>query len=481
LLSTRTHEDGENFCFLRWDLQYWSQSVITTHTDNVQNKLVSYWIIERNNLLAAAQEFKEFKANENTIVSSATIMGKSVKPPQSGGLSLDSSPPLLPLEDNNNMMMMRSRSNTETSLDAANDDEPPIDLKKKKQKTRKAARMQSKIPKWTIKKLVLAVFGMCFVTIVYESFFLEPQDRLLQPDFADTFLMWVQSHPGWGLGAISLVIAGAVVSMVPIGTPLTLGCGYIYRGVYGWKLGLFVATAVSMLGSCLGACTCFLLGRYLMRDTVRRWVRKYPLFDAIDVGKFFFDLFGSVSCCVVSCYVMLCHVVLCYVMLCCLMLCHRMCASIMSFVSYLLLAASEQGVKIMAMLYLTPVLPLGLVSYMCGTTSMHLSAFAMAKIFSLPLYLITTFIGASAHSFIKKRGGEKDDEKDIGISVADQAKEFEENQVLIVSGIVLSMVMMALLTRYIRKELMKVRSVFLRALSSVNGGSHQRINQSINR
>ena len=130
------------------------------------------------------------------------------------------------------------------------------------------------------------IFGFFFVFILWESFFEEPEDRLIQPDFSDKFLTWVESNPGWGLGAILIVIAVAVVSLVPIGTPLTLGCGYIYRGVYGWKLGLFVSTVVSMAGSTLGAVICFLLGRHLMRDTVKRWVRNYPMFDAIDVGKF---------------------------------------------------------------------------------------------------------------------------------------------------------------------------------------------------
>ncbi|KAL3904946.1 MAG: hypothetical protein SGARI_004686 [Bacillariaceae sp.] len=154
-----------------------------------------------------------------------------------------------------------------------------------------------------------------------------------------------------------------------------------------------------MAGSTLGAVTCFLLGRYLMRDTVKRWVRNYPLFDAIDV------------------------------------------------------AASQNGLKIMAMLYLTPVLPLGLVSYACGTTSMNVGSFALAKVASLPLYLLYTFIGASAHSFIK-RG--KNQGGSIGASVSEEAKKLEENRAVIVAGIVLSIVMMTLITRHIRKELMKI-------------------------
>ena len=110
----------------------------------------------------------------------------------------------------------------------------------------------------------------------------------------------------------------------------------------------------------------------------------------------------------------------------------------------------------MAMLYLTPVLPLGLVSYMCGTTAMDLYSFAVAKIASLPIYLMYTFMGASAHSIIKgKKGGGND--KDIGKSLSDEANKLEENQYLIVAGLVLSVVMISLITRKIKMELMKVR------------------------
>ena len=219
--------------------------------------------------------------------------------------NLESSPPFLPLEES-----MRSRSGTECSIDGNNDDssnnnnnsssklsnnnsEEEDWQRRSKAKVslicRRRAnvvfRIKSRIPKLDGKTLVLIFIAMVFAMIIWDAVFVPPQDRFLRPDFSDKFLEWVQSHPGWGLGAIGLVIAGAVVSMVPIGTPLTLGCGYIYRGVYGWKLGLFVATLVSMAGSALGAVICFLLGRYLMRDQVKKWVRKYPVFDAIDVGK----------------------------------------------------------------------------------------------------------------------------------------------------------------------------------------------------
>jgi len=98
----------------------------------------------------------------------------------------------------------------------------------------------------------------------------------------------------------------------------------------------------------------------------------------------------------------------------------------------------------MAMLYLTPVLPLGPVSYMCGTTSMALSSFAMAKVASLPLMILYVFIGASTGTLLSDPSGS-------------EAKKIEENKTLIVMGILLSAVMITCISHYIRKELDKVR------------------------
>ena len=136
------------------------------------------------------------------------------------------------------------------------------------------------------KKVVSLLMLSVVAVVVCDTLFAAPDKRLIQPDFSDVFLQWVQAHPTKGLAAIMIVIAGAVVFMVPIGTALALGCGYIYTGAYGWKLGLAIATAVSMGGSSLGAVTCFLVGRHLMRDPVRTWIKMYPLFVAIDIGTY---------------------------------------------------------------------------------------------------------------------------------------------------------------------------------------------------
>jgi uncharacterized membrane protein YdjX (TVP38/TMEM64 family) len=135
------------------------------------------------------------------------------------------------------------------------------------------------------RKIVISAFLIFIAMIVYDAMFKKPEDRLLKPDFVDTFLLWVQAHPSKGALGLVVVIAFALVFMLPLGTPLALGCGFIYKSAYGWKWGLTIATSVSMVGSAVGAAICFLLGRYLMRDQVRTWIRNYPLFVAIDIGK----------------------------------------------------------------------------------------------------------------------------------------------------------------------------------------------------
>jgi hypothetical protein len=102
------------------------------------------------------------------------------------------------------------------------------------------------------------------------------------------------------------------------------------------------------------------------------------------------------------------------------------------------IAVAENGLRIMAMLYLTPVLPLGPVSYMVGTTSMRLSRFVIAKVASLPLMMLYVFIGASA-----------------GTLVAD-ADAIEHNKTLILAGIGLSIIMISGISYFIRQELMNI-------------------------
>jgi len=113
------------------------------------------------------------------------------------------------------------------------------------------------------------------------------------------------------------------------------------------------------------------------------------------------------------------------------------------------IAAAEHGLKILAMLYLTPIAPLGPLSYMSGTTSMALSHFALAKVASLPIMMLYVFIGASAGALVAASS------RDAG-HLEENAHKLEENPVLILSGVVISVVMISTISYTVKKELFKV-------------------------
>ena len=88
---------------------------------------------------------------------------------------------------------------------------------------------------------------------------------------------------------------------------------------------------------------------------------------------------------------------------------------------------------------------------------MALSNFLMAKIASLPLMLLYAFIGASAGALVGKS------DKDGG-PAGDELKDIEQNSTLIVLGILMSFVMIACITHYIKKELNTVCHVVVYVL-----------------
>ena len=218
--------------------------------------------------------------------------------------------------------------------------------------------------------------------------------RLCPSDLMTNFLIWIEKNPRLGIIAYVLVYALHVVLLLP-GTPLTMGGGYVFKVTYGWVNGILLGSILSLLGSLWGGVTCFLLSRYCMRDKVRTFTKrsKYASqFDAIDK------------------------------------------------------AISVQGFKIIALLYLTPILPFGPFSYMAGTTSIDLIHFASAKIFSLPLTALYVVMGASTGALVTTTG--KNDQIN-NLSTDDNATH-------LMVGIIASVVSLSIISVKMKKELQKV-------------------------
>ena len=205
-------------------------------------------------------------------------------------MSNDAPPPFLPLEESNDsdrevLGSVRSslNSNGSSTREHLNSTiNSNSDLKRVKSHNKSVGATAATTS--NLKRLLGLCIALLVLFLLHDAIFTPPDQRFIKPDASDRFLRWVQRHPLQGIVAFMLVIGGAVVLLLPVGTPLTIGCGFVYKTAYGWKLGVLIATTVSMLGSAAGACACFLLGRYLLRDHVRTYVRKNPLLEAIDIG-----------------------------------------------------------------------------------------------------------------------------------------------------------------------------------------------------
>jgi uncharacterized membrane protein YdjX (TVP38/TMEM64 family) len=119
---------------------------------------------------------------------------------------------------------------------------------------------------------------------------------------------WVRGFGVCGPVVYGVIYVAAVVALIP-GAALTISAGALF--------GLVVGTITVSLASTTGAALAFLIARYLARDSVARWVRRYPKFEAIDQ------------------------------------------------------AVGEEGWKIVALLRLSPAIPFNLQNYLYGLTRIH--------------------------------------------------------------------------------------------------------------
>ncbi|HEV3342708.1 MAG TPA: TVP38/TMEM64 family protein [Pirellulales bacterium] len=142
----------------------------------------------------------------------------------------------------------------------------------------------------------------------------------------------------WGPALLTLLYVPAALLLVP-GSWLTVLGGF----VFGW----WRAAAAVSVGATLGACTSFLVGRYLARDHVERVLAERPRFRAIDR------------------------------------------------------AVAEQGFKILVLCRLSPLLPYALLNYGFGLTRMSLARFALASwLGMLPGTIVYAYLGAATGRFV---------------------------------------------------------------------------------
>lgn len=158
------------------------------------------------------------------------------------------------------------------------------------------------------------------------------------------FLEWVHQNPWKGALMVSICYIFATILFVP-GSILTLGAGFaIGSSFQNTAIGVMVTAGAVFVGASIGSICSFLLGRYLFRNCVMVMAQSYPLFHAIDA------------------------------------------------------ALEHNGLKIMILLRLSPLIPFNALDYLSGITSIPLRDYALALVGILPGALMLSFVGASASS-----------------------------------------------------------------------------------
>jgi uncharacterized membrane protein YdjX (TVP38/TMEM64 family) len=176
----------------------------------------------------------------------------------------------------------------------------------------------------------LILLGLAIVGLAVASYLL-PVGQYLE-----RVLRWTESLGEWGLLVAGGIYIPATVLFVP-GVVLTVGSGFLYP--------LWLAVPAMSVGSTLGACAAFLVGRTVARGWVARKVKGRPKFEAIDD------------------------------------------------------AVGREGFKIVLLTRLSPVFPFNLLNYAYGLTRVPFWKYALASwVGMLPGTLMYAYIGSGLRS-----------------------------------------------------------------------------------
>lgn len=168
-------------------------------------------------------------------------------------------------------------------------------------------------------------------------------DRTIEKHWND-FLEQTQDQPYKAIIAVVSCYIIATIFFVP-GSILTFGAGFVIGHAFdNMYVGILLSIISVFIGASIGSICSFLLGRYLFRDCVLRLAISYPIFQAIER------------------------------------------------------ALETNGLKIMVLLRLSPLIPFNALDYISGITSISLRDYTIALIAILPGAIVLCIAGASAES-----------------------------------------------------------------------------------
>ena len=233
--------------------------------------------------------------------------------------------------------------------------------------------------------LVLLVAFIIFLIVDYTS------TRAVASTL-ESFLDWVELNVAAGAVTFAAVYAVSTVLFVP-GSLLTLGAGYVFARAVGQGAGIALGVLVVWAGANVGATAAFLLGRYVLRDAAGAWYRKFRIMEAVDS------------------------------------------------------AVAEQGLKIVTLLRLSPIVPFTLLNYIMGLTSVGLHEYVVGTVVGIvPGTAAFVFIGTTLQSI----GGGEVSEEDEEDSTAAKVK-----LAVLIVGALATIVAVVVVSKFARHELQK--------------------------
>mmetsp|Transcript_2397 Transcript_2397/g.3756 ORF Transcript_2397/g.3756 Transcript_2397/m.3756 type:complete len:520 (+) Transcript_2397:49-1608(+) len=155
------------------------------------------------------------------------------------------------------------------------------------------------------------------------------------------FLEWMKVHVIAGSFACLGMFVLATIICIP-STILILGSGFIYTEAYGMGMGIYIATVSCFLGCCLGAVFAFVRARYMTRDLIKLFAKRYHIVNRLDS------------------------------------------------------ALKEKGFQVMLLLRLSSVVPFNVLNYIGGVTGIRIASFLLSLVGIIPQLVFTVVIGATA-------------------------------------------------------------------------------------
>ena len=155
------------------------------------------------------------------------------------------------------------------------------------------------------------------------------------------FDTYVKKNPDDGPMLIVAIYVVAELFFVP-GAILSVGAGYTLKRAYNDEnKAIWIGSASIFIGGCIAATLGFFIGRYIMRSCAEQMSRRFKVFKALD------------------------------------------------------LAMGSDGLTLMFLLRLSPVIPFAPLNFICGITTMNYCKFLASMVAQIPCTFVYVFIGTS--------------------------------------------------------------------------------------